>query len=88
MNLDEMSPEDLRKLADEKEQELREKARPQKIPLHKMNMGKLIEITENFVGSIVDGDYHEDSDLEHYIFEETMKTIYGENFFDWFNKNV
>lgn len=27
------------------------------------------------------------TDIPHYIYEDTMRTIYGEDFFVWFNKS-
>lgn len=47
---------------------------------------KVIVIAENIVNDVVSGSYHITDDHARYMFEEVMKTLYGRDFFDWFNK--
>jgi len=43
------------------------------------DMGDLLNLCANHIKDIVDG--NEDDDDEHYIYEEVMKTLYGEDVF-------
>jgi len=48
----------------------------------------VIPLLEEHIEDIASGKYHEDNDDEHYIFKEVMKACYGDNIFDWINKNI
>ena len=49
------------------------------------NLINLCAYIDNMVGMWADSGEC-DSDDTHYIFEETMKTLYGPDFFKWMNK--
>jgi len=44
------------------------------------DMCDLLNLCANHIKDIVDG--NEDDDDEHYIYEEVMKTLYGDDVFD------
>jgi len=48
----------------------------------------VVDVARSVVSNVLDGSYHEDINDSHYIYEEVMKAVYGEHFFDWFNKNT
>lgn len=50
------------------------------------DLGQLSACCLNYITEIAEGNTHEDDDDTHYIFEEAMKALYGENIFDWINK--
>jgi hypothetical protein len=54
-------------------------------PKEDIDFEKLINMTENFVTNVIKGENRSDDDI--YIWEKTMMTIYGDDFFNWFNEN-
>ena len=44
-----------------------------------------IKNCKRIIDDVVNGEYHVDNDNKHYIYEEAMKAIYGDNVFDWLN---
>lgn len=45
-------------------------------------------MAENHIKSIASGEYHEDNDDAHYMYEAVLKAFYGPNVFKWINKKV
>jgi len=60
------------------------KEKPQQ--LKEINLDKLKRICQEYI-DFVDNDeeYYEDNDYDHYIFEQAMKTVFGEDVFDYIN---
>jgi hypothetical protein len=60
------------------------KEKPQQ--LKEVNLDKLKRICQEYI-DFVDNDeeYYEDNDYDHYIFEQAMKTVFGEDVFDYIN---
>lgn len=56
-------------------------------PVHAPDFTSLIKMAEEEVEKIAREEYM-DEDFIHYVFEEVMKIIFGNDFFDWFNKVV
>jgi hypothetical protein len=48
----------------------------------------VLQMCRGQVQEVIDGKYHEDNDFDHCLFEEVMKTVYGPDFFNWWNKNA
>jgi len=59
----------------------------QPTPLPNPDFSQLINMTNEGVKGIAD-DGRPGKDFSHYVFEETMKTIYGPEFFKWYNENI
>ena len=50
------------------------------------DLNSLREICQEYVDFIDnDDEYHEDNNYDHYIFEEAMTTIFGEDVWDFIN---
>jgi len=43
---------------------------------------------QDIIDKILDGNYHSDNDDAHYMYETVMTTLFGNDFFDWFNENT
>ena len=56
-------------------------------PIDNPDLTKLIELCESCFDDLDKGE-DEDSDNDHYIYEQTLKTIYGENVFDYVNSRL
>ena len=56
-------------------------------PLVEPNFEKLIELCNDTLKQISDGD-STDNDYEYYIYEEAMQAIYGVDIFDWINDQI
>ena len=66
-------------------QEEREKSEIPKI-INAPDLTKITKLCEEYIAQIIkDG---EDSDYEHYIYEEVMTTFYGDKVFDFINKVI
>ena len=57
-------------------------------PVENPDFSVLISQLENTMDRIVNGDYHEDNDDDHYCWEEAMTAVYGEDVWDWWRKNT
>lgn len=56
------------------------------IPHEDININGLHDAVTDYVNKVLEkGEYPEDSDDEHYIFEEALKTIYGKDVFKKLN---
>lgn len=55
-------------------------------PLKSLQVQKLIDICDAHIESMETGEYHDDDDSKHYIYEEAMKTVFGPKIFEWMNK--
>lgn len=84
MNITDFSMEEL-----EEELERRKEAQNSR-PQVKDNpkWAKVIVMAEDIVNRVAAGEYSEDNDDAHYMWEQVMETLYGEDFFEWFNKNA
>ncbi len=67
----------------EKELERRKREIPQMC--ENFSFIRLRKLCLSYIEELSTNDYV-DEDLEHYIFEETMKSFYNDNIFDWINK--
>ena len=48
----------------------------------------LISLCEEYFKDLESGDYNEDGDDGHYIFEEAVKMLYGKDVFDYINSKL
>lgn len=60
---------------------------PDLLPEDKRNPQRLIETVQHYINHIEERGY-EPKDGEHYIYEEALKYLYGNNVFDWINKKL
>ena len=70
---------------DELEEELRrreEEEKPKQIAAP--DLTKLRKICQEYIDSLA-RDKYVDGDLDHYIFEAAMETVFGKNVWDWIN---
>tara|TARA_R110000868_G_scaffold292181_1_gene552676 strand:+ start:34 stop:315 length:282 start_codon:yes stop_codon:yes gene_type:complete len=92
MNTENMTPTELRELADriEREAEIKKKQKdaPVALPLDKINVNKFFLFAEEIKNDILAGNYNLDGDAEHWAWELVMESVYGEDFWDWYNENV
>ncbi len=56
-------------------------------PNKNLDIEKIIESTEEILDFYESEDFHEDrtSDYKHYLVEEIMQLVYGEDVYDWIN---
>lgn len=56
-------------------------------PNKNLDIKKIIESTEEILDFYESEDFHEDrtSDYNHYLVEEIMQLVYGEDVYDWIN---
>lgn len=47
---------------------------------------KVMAITEEYMNDVESGNYV-DEDMQHYLFEEVMKALYGDDVFKWINEH-
>lgn len=84
MNITDFSMEEL-----EEELERRKEAQNTRPQIkNDVKWAKVIVMAEDIVNRVASGDYHEDNDDAHYMWEEVMTALYGNDFFEWFNKNA
>lgn len=83
MNLSDYTPEQLRAEANRLES-LTSKAPKVR---ESIDWSKVVEIAKGERDDIVKGDYHEDKDNKHWIYEEVMQAVF-EGYFDWYNDHV
>jgi|AntRauTorckE6833_2_1112554.scaffolds.fasta_scaffold00137_34 hypothetical protein len=57
-------------------------------PLEDQDLQKLNEICEEYLKFVVSPEYYEDNDYDHYIFEKALKTVYGDDIFNFINENT
>jgi hypothetical protein len=58
-------------------------------PMETIDTKSIVRICHQYINEIVTGTCdHEDCDCTHYIFEATMKAVYGDNIFRWVNENI
>ena len=56
--------------------------------LKKINWEPVITEAISRRDSVVNGDYHEDNDDAHYLFETVMEAVFGKYYFDWENEET
>ena len=79
----------LEELYDEVEiRELAEKAKNKPKPLKKPDLKDLKHVIAEYINGIYNRTYNKDYDDIQYIFEVAVKAIYGNEIFDWINKNI
>lgn len=61
---------------------------PDPIPVDERDWNEIEQIAESIVKEIQNGTYHEDNDYDHYMYDAAMTAVYGDKFWDWFNKNT
>lgn len=61
-------------------------AAPTQIESDKIDWTSLCEEVQQYIDFIDSDDYHEDNDYDVYIAESAIKTIFGENVYEWINK--
>lgn len=78
-SIEDMSPQELRELADKKE-----KAALKIKPIIKdVDIGSIVGITEEYLQSLQDGTTVDD--IEHYIYETVMEAVYGKEVWIYIN---
>ena len=82
MNLENMTPQQLRKMADELEAQIAQK--PVAKQPSEIDVNKFIKFAEGVREAAFKGPYDEDNN--HWAFELIMEEVFGEDFFTWFNK--
>ena len=85
MTLKDFSAGELRDELERRDEEIRLINKPQ--PLEEADIKGLITIVEEYINSIYNGSYHDDSDINHYICEAAVKAIYGKDIFEWIREN-
>lgn len=80
-NLSAISDADLQA---EIERRKRQNALPPR-PLEHPDFSKLVKMVIEGVHQMAN-DKYEDDDFDHYVYEEVMKAIYGNAYFEWRNK--
>jgi hypothetical protein len=69
----------------------REKLKPKKlynaVEHIKGHYDKLISTCEEYINNMNDGNGADTND-EHFIFEEALKAVYGNDIFNWINSNL
>jgi len=83
MNLENMTPQQLRKMADELETKL--KQTPITKPESEINVQKFIELAEEVRDKVARGDYHDDDDYKQWAFELIMQEVFSKDYFKWHN---
>lgn len=86
MDIKDFTPEELQEELNRRDTLEKLANKPQ--PLEDPDLTGLKSSVTEYINSIYDGTHHEDSDVSHYIFEEALKCIYGEDIFDWIKKNI
>lgn len=54
-------------------------------PVDSPDFKKAISVSERMNEEIMSGEFHEDNDFSHYIYEEFMRAVYGKDYFKWYN---
>jgi len=87
MKLEDMTPSQLRAYADEKERQEKIKSVP--APKDIIDYEDVVKLTKDYLESFVDGEnYIDPDDFPTYLFEEVMRSIYGEDVFNWINEQT
>ncbi len=55
------------------------------VPEEGTNLQRLRDSVTHYVNKVIDKGYSEDSDDEHFIFEEVVKAFYGKDIFNQLN---
>ena len=51
------------------------------------NFQELIDGCQEYLDYLTSEEYHEDNDLEHFIFESAMEAVFGKDVWEYINKN-
>ena len=86
MDIKDFSPEELQDELNRRDEKEKISNKPQLI--ENPDLTGLKNTIGEYIDSIFDGTYHEDSDIRHWIFEAAVTAIYGKDVFDWINKNI
>lgn len=84
-------PEELESFTtDQLKEEIERRENLGKLPqqINQPNLNSLRATVAEYIEDIHTGKYHPDSDDHHYIFEEAVKALYGQDIFEWINKNI
>lgn len=57
-------------------------------PIENPDWTKVISYAKSEVDDVIKGEYHEDNDNAYYMWEAVMETVFGKDFFKWFNSNT
>ncbi len=80
-----MNIRDFKKEELEAELERRKELRPSLLPMNMFDLEKIKEICEAVMINYDEKGYCKDA--EGYIYEATLKALYGDDVFDWINEN-
>jgi len=58
------------------------------VQLQNMDFTALIEQCQEEIDDVNDGNYSEDSDNIHYMYEAAMMAVFGKDVFKWMNENT
>lgn len=85
-DLKHFTTEQLQQIIDKRKKDSKEKLKPTIID--NPDYTELRKEGQIIVDSVFDGSYHDDNDDEHFIYDTVMKTLFGPDFFTWFNKHT
>jgi len=54
-------------------------------PVKDIDFGRVIKMCKARITDTAAGLTHDDDDFEHYLYEDVMKAIFGDDIFDWIN---
>jgi len=74
-------------LINELEKRKLNKTRPQ-LKKDNIDLSGVISQAEHIINSVVNDTYYEENDNPQFIYEAVMTALYGDDFFEWFNKNT
>lgn len=83
--LKEMSTKDLLGLQDDIKKALLAKTTERPQIKESIDWSSLIALAEDIMNGFATGEYCEDNDNPQFVYEEALKTIYGDNVFKWIN---
>lgn len=83
--LDNLSIEELEKELKRRKEEERKNKIPKLLETLDPNH-EFIKLCVKYINDIAKNGNKEDDDTDHYIYEEALKYLFGDNVFDWINK--
>ena len=86
VDIETMSVEEIQKVLTRKQAEKELKAAPQ--VKKNIDWSAVINMAEEERDAILSGEYRDSSDFRHFLYEEVMKAVFGNKYFDWHNKRV
>jgi len=60
--------------------------KPKMLDQKDIDLSTLIDTCKQYINALVSGDLSYAKDIEEYIYEDAMITLYGKEIFDWINR--